>query len=296
MTRVILGLCLAAVAALVGFVLVTRPQVSDAAELAALTGDAARGEQVFWAGGCASCHAAEGATGEAKLVLAGGLRLPTDFGTFVVPNISPDPVHGIGAWTLVDLDSAMRHGTSPQGQHYFPSFPYTSYSHTTPQDVADLKAFLDTLPPSDQPNEPHALGFPFNQRLLLGGWKLLNPPADWVVTGDLTEAEARGRYLVEGLGHCSECHTPRDALGGRDMARWLAGGPNPEGKGQIPNITPAKLEWSAAEIAEYLSSGFTPDYDSVGGSMAAVVANMARLPESDRLAITAYLARVPPVE
>jgi mono/diheme cytochrome c family protein len=277
-------------------VMLTRPQTSDAAALRELTGDPVHGEMVFWAGGCASCHAAPGATGDARLVLSGGLRLPTQFGTFVAPNISPDPVHGIGGWTLADLDSAMRHGTSPEGQHYFPAFPYTSYAHATPQDVADLKAFLDTLPLSDRANEPHELGFPFNQRLLIGGWKMLYGADDWVVTGDLTPEEARGRYLVEGLGHCGECHTPRGTLGGRDRNRWLAGGPNPDGKGKVPNITPAQLDWSAADIAEYLKSGFTPDYDSVGGSMADVVLNMSHLPDSDRLAIAAYLARVPPVK
>lgn len=295
MRRIVSRLGLLAVIGLAGAFIITRPQSSDPAELASLAGDPVHGEMVFWAGGCASCHAAPGAEGDARLVLSGGLRLPTPFGTFVVPNISPDPVHGIGAWTLTDLDTALRHGTSPDGTHYYPSFPYTSYQHATPQDVADLQAFLMTLPASDRADEPHDLRFPFNQRIVLGGWKLLNGTSDWVVGGDLTPQEARGRYLVEGLGHCSECHTPRGALGGRDLSRWLAGGPNPEGKGVIPNITPAHLKWSAADIAEYLKSGFTPDYDAVGGSMAEVVENLAHLPDEDRLAIAAYLARVPPV-
>ncbi len=290
---VVLGIVVAAAA----FV-ITRPQTSDAdGGLTEIAGDPANGEMVFWAGGCASCHAAPGATGDARLVLAGGLRLPTDFGTFVVPNISPDPTHGIGGWTVGDLWNAMHHGTSPEGEHYYPSFPYTSYVHATPQDVADLKAFLDTLPPSDRADEAHELSFPFNQRLLLGGWKLLNGgAATWVVNGDLTPEEERGRYLVEGLGHCSECHTPRNSIGGREVSRWLAGGPNPEGRGTIPNITPARLDWSAEEIVEYLTSGFTPDYDSAGGSMADVVLNMSMLPDSDRQAIAAYLKKVPPVE
>ncbi|WP_444666369.1 c-type cytochrome [Cereibacter changlensis] len=293
--RWILGIGLVVVAGVATGLVVTRPERSDASALAGLTGDAARGEQVFWAGGCASCHAAQGASGEALLLLEGGRRLPTDFGAFVVPNISPDPEHGIGGWSLADLDSAMRHGASPEGEHYYPSFPYTSYVHATAQDVADLKAFLDTLPASARANEPHELGFPFNQRILLGGWKLLNQSADWVVEGELTEAEERGRYLVEGLGHCSECHTARDALGGKTGA-WLAGGPNPEGKGTIPNITPGGLDWSEADIAEYLSSGFTPYFDSAGGQMADVVNNISHLPDSDREAIAAYLKKVPAVE
>ena len=296
MMRVLLGLLVLAVVGFAAFAGITRPKTSDPAEFAQITGDALRGEQVFWAGGCTSCHAAPGATGDDKLVLAGGLAFKTAFGTFHAPNISPDPAQGIGGWSVVDLDTAMRHGTSPQGTHYYPAFPYTSYIHATPQDVADLHAFLLTLPASATPSLPHEVGFPFNQRILLGGWKFLFLSDAWVVTGDLTPAEERGRYLVEGLGHCSECHTPRNAIGGRDKGRWLAGGPNPDGPGTIPNITPGKLTWSEDEIAEYLSSGFTPEYDSAGGSMADVVVNTGRLPPEDRAAIAAYLKRVPAIQ
>ncbi len=289
------GLAVVLIAGAAGLWL-TRPVKSDPELFAGLTGEATRGERIFWAGGCASCHAAPDASGEARLVLSGGERLTTDFGTFVVPNISPDPDHGIGGWSVADLDSALRHGTSPEGSHYYPSFPYTSYGHAGPQDVADLKAFLDTLPPSDRADEPHDLAFPFNQRVILGGWKFLAGGPSWIVEGDLTPEEERGRYLVEGLGHCGECHTPRNGLGLRDESRWLAGGPNPEGRGTIPNITPAKLDWSAGDIAEYLSSGFTPEYDSAGGQMADVVRNTGQLPDEDRRAIAAYLKRVPAVE
>jgi mono/diheme cytochrome c family protein len=146
MRRILSGLGLMTVLGLAAAFVITRPQASDPATLAGLVGDPVHGEMVFWAGGCASCHAAPGAEGDARLVLAGGLRLPTDFGTFIVPNISPDAVHGIGTWTVENLDTAMRHGTSPEGQHYYPAFPYTSYTHATPQDVADLHAFLLTLP------------------------------------------------------------------------------------------------------------------------------------------------------
>jgi mono/diheme cytochrome c family protein len=275
---------------------VTRPRTVDAAAFADLAGDATRGEAVFWAGGCASCHAADGATGEARKVLSGGKRFTTDFGTFIAPNISSDPVQGIGGWSTVDLANAMLHGTSPEGAHYFPAFPYTSYGHATPQDVADLRAYMATLPASDQASAPHEVGFPFNIRLSLGGWKLLFGRKDWVITGDLTKAQQRGRYLVEGMGHCSECHTPRNALGGQDLTAWLAGGPNPDGKGRIPNITPGKLDWSEADIAEYLKSGFTPSFDSAGGAMAEVVENIAHLTDADRKAIAAYLKLVPAVK
>ncbi len=296
MRRVFIGLFVIGLAGLLSFGLLTRPVRSDAATLAGLAGDEMRGEQVFWAAGCASCHSAAGAEGDARLVLSGGRPFATAFGTFFAPNISPDLAQGIGGWSLADLDTAMRHGTSPEGEHYYPAFPYTSYTHALPQDVADLKAFMDTLPASDRANEPHQVGFPFNQRILLGGWKLLFASDSWVIDGDLAPDEARGRYLVEGLGHCSECHTPRNALGGRTMARWLAGGPNPDGPGRIPNITPAQLTWSAEEVASYLKSGFTPDFDVVGGSMGEVVENIAHLPDSDRAAIAAYLAIVPSLE
>ncbi len=261
-----------------------------------IVGDAVRGEQVFWAGGCASCHAAAQAEGDAKLILAGGQAFPSPFGTFYAPNISNDSTVGIGQWSLQDLGNAMLRGVSPEGQHYYPVFPYVSYSKAERQDIADLHAFLATLPADPTPSRPHDMPFPFNIRLAMGGWKLLFFNSDWVVTGDLSPEEARGRYLVEALGHCGECHTPRNALGAMERGRWLAGGPTPDGKGKFPNITSAKLSWSSADIVEYLTSGFTPEFDSAGGHMALVVQNTAKLPESDRAAIAAYLKRVPPAE
>lgn len=275
---------------------ITLPDRVDAAAFAGLTADVLRGEAVFHAAGCASCHMAPGASGEGQLVLAGGQAFPSDFGTFLAPNISPDPTHGIGGWTVEDLANALTKGVSPEGSHYYPALPYWSYARMQLQDVVDLHAFLQTLPASATPSQPHQIGFPFSIRHLVGGWKFLNDRTDFVLQGDLTEAESRGRYIAEALAHCAECHTPRTALGGLDTSRWLAGAPNPSGQGSIPNITPAKLDWSEAEIVEYLTSGFTPDYDSVGGHMVHVVENMARLPESDRAAVAAYLKAVPPVE
>ena len=282
---------LAVIGAGAGWVL-TAPNPLAEADVAGLTGDAAKGEAVFWAAGCASCHMAPDAKGEAQLVLAGGMRFASDFGTFVAPNISPSP-EGIGGWSLGQFVSAVQRGVSPAGAHYYPAFPYNAYNKATLQDMADLHAYMQTLPPDTTPSQPHDIGFPFNIRRSLGGWKLLFSSDDWAIDADLTEAETRGRYLVEALAHCGECHTPRNALGGLDRARWLAGAPNPDGKGRSPNITPTALNWSEAEIAAYLLSGFTPEFDSVGGHMVAVVENMARLPESDRLAIAAYLKKVP---
>ena len=222
-----------------------------------------------------------------------GQEFPSPFGIFVAPNISPDPEQGIGKWSALDLANAMTRGVSPKGQHYYPVFPYASFAHAELQDVADLYAYLMTLPPVATPSQPHKVGFPFNIRRGLGLWKWLYLNKGWVVTGDLTAQETRGRYLVEGLSHCGECHTPRDMLGGMKRGQWLAGGPIPAAKGKFPNITPGKLTWSNADIVEYLTSGFTPDFDSAGGHMALVVENMAHLPPEDRAAIAAYLKIVP---
>ncbi|MYM53878.1 c-type cytochrome [Thalassovita mangrovi] len=275
---------------------ITAPKRVSETDIAGLTGDAVRGETVFWAGGCAACHSAPGAEGDARLVLSGGRGFASDFGTFHAPNISPDPTHGIGGWQAVDLVNAMRHGTAPDGSHYYPAFPYTSYARADLQDMVDLWAFLQTLPASDLPDTAHEVGFPFSIRRLLGGWKFLFSGPDQVVTADLPPEAARGRALVEGLGHCGECHSPRNALGGIDYARWLGGAPNPAGRGTIPNITPGKLTWSEPDLVEYFTSGFTPDYDSAGGEMAEVVQNLAKLPVEDRRAIAAYLKAVPAVE
>jgi mono/diheme cytochrome c family protein len=296
MRRFLAALLVLAVVALGLFWFVTRPAPLPADALDGLTPDLAKGEQVFWAGGCAACHAAAEARGEAKLVLAGGQRFPSPFGTFVAPNISNDPAAGIGGWSALDLANAMLRGVSPRGEHYYPVFPYASYTKAALQDVVDLRAYLATLPADATPSAPHEVGFPFSIRRGLGAWKALYLDPAWVVSGELTPAEARGRYLAEALGHCGECHTPRGPLGGMERARWLAGGPVPGGKGNFPNITPAKLTWSERDIVEYLTSGFTPEFDSAGGHMALVVENTAHLPESDRAAIAAYLKRVAPVE
>jgi mono/diheme cytochrome c family protein len=275
--------------------IISAPRPLPDATFTGLLGNARRGEAVFWAAGCASCHMAEGATGDAELVLKGGQKFPSAFGTFVAPNISQDKAQGIGAWDVADLGNALMRGVGRDGEHLYPALPYAAYTHMTRQDVADLYAFLQTLPADATPSAPHELGFPFNIRRAVGFWKLLFLRNDWVVAGDLTAPEQRGRYVAEALAHCGECHTPRNLLGGLKTAAWLSGAPNPSGKGMIPNITPGALEWSEGEIVDYLTTGFTPEFDSAGGHMAHVVENLARLPDTDRAAIAAYLKRVPAV-
>jgi len=259
-------------------------------------GDSEHGHIVFLTGGCTSCHAAPGAKGDDKLVLSGGLEIVSDFGTFHVPNISTDPKEGIGSWSLADFANALKQGVSPAGSHFYPSFPYPSYTRMTLADINDLWAYMKILPASSEPSRPHELPFPFNIRRGLGLWKLLFLHPDKVVAFDNADEQVmRGQYLAEGAGHCGECHTPRNPIGGSELAKWLSGAPNPDGPGIIPNITPGGelSSWSANDIAYYLESGFMPDFDTVGGSMVAVQRNLAQIPAEDRAAIAAYLKAIP---
>lgn len=267
----------------------TRPLTLEPDRIPNRDPDLANGELLFHAGGCASCHGDD---------LAGGQTFETEFGTFRAPNISSDPEFGIGAWTVLDLANAMLRGVSPGLKHYYPAFPYSSYTRMDPGDILDLKAWLDEFPPQNNTVPGHDLSFPWNLRRGIGLWKKLYLKQRPVVAADqLNEHARRGRYLVESVGHCGECHTPRSMLGGPDLDRWLAGGPNPDGEGSIPNITPHEdglASWSESDIAYYLESGFTPDFDTVGGSMVKVQENFARLPRADLEAVASYLKSIPP--
>jgi mono/diheme cytochrome c family protein len=277
----------------------TSPKTLDASQIASVADDAdtiALGKDVFWAAGCASCHIAPKAEKTDAPILAGGQKFPSDFGTFLAPNISQDETHGIGSWTFEQFANAVQRGVSPEGQHYFPAFPYTAYAQATPEDIAALYAFMKTLPADATPSSPHEVSFPFSIRRSVGGWKLLNGASTWQVTGDLTPSETRGRYLVEALAHCTECHTPRNAIGLLKKDKWLSGAPDPSGKGTIPNITPGKLDWNDLDLVNYLTTGFTPEFDTAGGHMVAVIENLAKLPPSDAQAITDYLRKVPAIK
>lgn len=253
--------------------------------------DVVNGERLFHAGGCASCHAADSASGDGPPRLTGGHELVSPFGVFVAPNISPHPDAGIGRWSDLDFLNAMLRGLSPAGRHYYPAFPYTSYTRMSVTDLLDLKAFLDILPPESTIPEPHRLRFPYNLQRGLGLWKRVYLDPTPVFSVDAADPEKlRGRYLVEAVGHCGECHTSRNRLGALRRDEWLQGAPSLEGEGIVPDISADGLSgWSASDIAYYLESGFDPDFDVVGGAMVAVQENMARLPPEDRAAIAAYL-------
>ena len=196
MRRYAVALLALGVLGLAGFWLLTQPATTAATDLPEHTADAAAGAMVFAAGGCVSCHAAPGATEEAKLSLAGGLELKTPFGTFVVPIISPDPEHGIGGWSQAEFVTAMMQGTSPDGAHYYPAFPYTSYARMEVADVMDLQAYIATLQPSQNVAPAHDLGFPFNISRGLGLWKRLYLRAEPVLPVPEDPFLARGQVLA----------------------------------------------------------------------------------------------------
>ena len=280
------------------FWFVTAPKTLDPAKVAGVApGEVAKGETIFWQAGCAACHAAPGAKDAERLKLVGGLVLKSPFGNFHVPNISMHPKDGIGAWDFASFANAMQRGVSPNGQHYYPAFPYASYQRMTLTDVADLYAFMKTLPSVAGVAPDHELPFPFNIRRTLGGWKLLFFKQGSVLElASVTDQVMRGQYLVEGPGHCGECHTPRNLIGGPTMGKWLSGAKNPEGEGNIPNITGGEggiAEWTEDQIASMLKDGFKPDFDSAGGSMGAVVTNWSHTSDEDRAAVAAYLKAIP---
>ena len=270
--------------------IVSAPRPIPAAEIDALSGDAEAGREIFLAAGCGSCHMGPDRESDPEL-LTGGREFVSDFGTFYAPNISPDPEHGIGGWSQAEFVNAVQRGVSPNGQHYYPAFPYTSYIRAERQDIVDLFAYMQTLPADATPSRGHDLGFPFNIRRSVGIWKALFLQDDWVITGTLSEEEERGRYLAEALSHCAECHTPRNLLGALDKSEWLMGAPNPSGRGRIPAIAGPDFTWDAFDISAYLETGFTPDFDVVGGTMAQVVNNLKQLDKSDLDAIAAYTLR-----
>ena len=289
---------LAVVAAVIGLFVfwgLTIPATVPASALPQRQPNLENGQTMFYAGGCASCHATPNQDDKTKL--GGGFALKSPFGTFYAPNISPDRNDGIGKWSEPDFVSAMVKGTAPDGSHLYPAFPYASYQRMRYDDIRDLFAYLKTLPAVQGKAKPHELPFPFNIRRTLGVWKFLfldGKPFQPDASKDV--AWNRGAYLVNGPGHCAECHSPRNVLGGIIESQRFAGGLEPTGDGFVPNITQKSLTLSQENLVKLLETGETPDGDTIGGEMAKVTSNTGKLSGADREAIATYVRSLPPVE
>ena len=265
-----------------------------AATLCFAQGDAKRGEYLAKAGGCLGCHTVEAKDAKDKPVpYAGGRALKTPFGTFHGPNITPHPEAGIGRWSEADFMRAIREGRRPDGSNYFPAFPYPSFTLITDADLRDLWAYLRSLPQSSRQSEPHDLGFLYRWRFLVSFWKwLFFEPGPFAPEPAKSAQLNRGAYLVRALGHCGECHTPRNFLGGPKKDRFLAGA-----KDIAPNLTPTRVgKKGDGELKEFLRTAMTPDGDVAAESMAEVVTNTtSQLTPQDLDALVAYLRSLPPL-
>jgi mono/diheme cytochrome c family protein len=258
-------------------------------------GDAKRGEYLAKAGGCVGCHTAEEKDGgkEKPVPFAGGRALKTPFGTFYGPNITPHPEAGIGRWSEADFMRAMREGRRPDGANYFPAFPYPSFTLISDADLRDLWAYLRSLAPSSRPSEPHDLGFLYRWRFSVAIWKwMFFTPGPLAPDAAKSAQLNRGAYLVRALGHCGECHTPRNFMGGPKKDRFLAGA-----KDVAPNLTPTRLKsWGDGELREFLTTGLKADGDVPAKEMGEVIANTtSQLSPEDLGAMIAYLRSLPPL-
>ena len=267
----------------------------------ALSADAdpvARGEYIFRAAAGCACHTVESEEAE---FLAGGRPIETPFGTFYGTNVTPDEDTGIGAWDESEFLRAMRKGLSPHGSHYFPVFPYTSFTRMRRQDLLDLRAYLATVRQVRKENRAHKVTPPFSWRPLLWVWKLLNfSPGEFKEDPARSPEWNRGAYLAEALGHCGECHTPRNLLGGLKEEMAYAGSrEGPQGE-VAPNITPDTETgigtWDVEDMVFFLKSGSKPDGDDVQGLMAEMIDNGFKyLRDDDMRAIAVYLRSLRPI-
>ncbi len=261
----------------------------------AIAGPAEEGAYLTAAAGCQACHTAKGGA-----PFAGGRALKTPFGTFFSPNITPDAKTGIGRWSKADFRTALKQGLNPEGDHYFPAFPYTSYTRMSPDDMGKIYAYLQSLPAVNQPNKEHDVGAPFSWRFLQAGWKILFFDEADAVQKTPKAGPERGKYLVDALGHCGECHTPRNSLGGLDKSLYLAGAAG-GGEGElVSNITPDKEtgigDWTKLDIASFLETGMKPNFDDVQGSMEEVISHgTSKLTKEDREAMADYLSSIPAI-
>jgi len=256
--------------------------------------DPVRGEVMYHAGGCISCHKAS-ATSGVKGSPTGGAPFQTPVGTFWPGNLTPDSDTGIGSWTAEQFVDAMTRGVSPDSRNYFPAFPYTSYRNMRVEDLLDLWAYLRGLEPVSAPGHSPDIPMPGLARRAVGLWKRLAfREAKFHPDPSRSEAWNRGAYLVNGPGHCGECHTPRNALMITDQRRAFAGGPHPSGdEGVVPSLIDLEGRGrytGAPDLTLALQFGETLGYDKLSsGGMADVQMNLAMLPEDDLRAIAEYL-------
>ena len=258
-----------------------------------------KGKYIFHASGGCSCHTD---TKNDGAFLAGGRPINTPFGTFFGTNISPDPATGIGEWTDEDFVRAMTKGLSPEGDHYFPVFPYTSFHNITQEDLIALKAYLFSIPAVNQKNIPHDLILPFGRQALLTIWKnVVWSPQPFISNPEKTVSWNRGAYIAQALAHCGECHTPRNLLGGLKKYLHFSGSKEgPEGE-LAPNITPHKItgigDWTKVDISYFLETGMKPDGDYTQGLMAEVIEHgYYYLKVEDLDAVAEYLSSILPIE
>jgi len=255
------------------------------------------GKYLFQAAGCLACHTDSKHQGA---MLAGGRALATPFGTFYTPNITPDLTYGIGQWSEEDFVRALTEGVSPKGAHYYPVFPYTSYTRMSRADLHALWIYLRSVPPVAQPNKAHDTSWYLTR---IGNWawqRLFFKPGSWEPQAGESDAWNRGAYLANALAHCGECHTPRNALGAPKVEMAYAGtSEGPEGA-RVPNITSDPDtgigRWTQDELLDFLKEGALPDGDYTGGLMAEVVDNgLKRLSAEDAAALATYIASLPPI-
>ena len=257
----------------------------------------ARGAYLAAAAGCDFCHTDSARGGQPY---AGGRQLGTVFGVVTTPNLTPDRATGIGRWSAADFTRALRWGTAPDDSHYLPAFPFPFYNRLAEQDLADIRAFLDSLPAVSRPDLRGAGSTALVARARAAIAVAVMPlPGPWRPDPGHDAEWNRGAYLVASVGRCGDCHTARTFLETPDPDGFLAGAPaGPDGK-KIPNITPDRKagigNWSADDIVGVLADGHTPNFDEVGGAMAEIVKTTARLSEADRRAIAVYLRSVPAV-
>lgn len=258
---------LAVIAISIGFFWIMVPPSADSTMNAQWTPNPENGSVLLQAAGCFACHS-DTDTDTDTDAYAGGLQLDSPFGNFYSPNITMDREQGIGAWSLNDFAGAVRQGISPEDTFYYPVMPFTSYQGMTDQDIVDMWFALKQQPISKQPNQNHEIHFPFNQRMLLKGWRLLFLKTNQV------NSNQRGAYLAEHVLHCSECHTPRNGLGGLKLSKHFQGNDQLPDENAAPDIRSQVLRdkgWTVADLKYLFAQGMLPDGDYVGGSMVDVV-------------------------